>query len=579
MDINTIPKDKSKVPTHELLQKLGFVKQPAAGLVHWLPNGLRTLSKIESIIRQRMNEIDFEEVSLSSLSGSSLWERTGRWNNNELFKLQDSKKAQMCLVATCEEEITDIVNKSVKSYKQLPILVYQITRKYRDEKRPRSGLLRGREFLMKDGYSFDVSPEAALKTYNSVNEAYRNIFKDLKVPFVAANADSGSIGGNLSLEWHYKHHSGEDTLMECDHCGTIGNVEKAVSFPTDDAAPAQKADVKYFLTNDKNTLIAMYYPSDRALAPGFVKDEISDIDLESGSLANDQVLEVFKQEKPVEVDNDVELAVKSIIRVIDPRVTSASELPDFPAGVSFQRNSFTSFNDISIVEAQEGELCGSCEKGHLKSSNAIEVGHTFYLGKRYSEPLQATFKDKQSNDQLFEMGCYGIGVSRILAAIAEVLRDGKGLAWPASIAPYHLTLLNAKNFPMDGEEEASTTSTNANANDAQVKELVSQLRANQIELQKDFRQDVPLSFRIRESQIIGVPLVLILGKSFPRIEVEVRSRPFPKTSSEPLLWEKLYKTNKDKWEWEYKVDDKGNEKHFVHIDGIVEVTKALLKDL
>ncbi|GMM38004.1 putative proline--tRNA ligase [Saccharomycopsis crataegensis] len=552
-DFKSIPKDKSEIPTHELLQRVGFIKQPAAGLVHWMPNGLRVLRKLESILHRRMGEIGFEEVSLSSLSPSHLWEQTGRWGNTELFKLKDAKRGDLCLVATCEEEITDVVNKSVQSYKQLPVRAYQITRKYRDEKRPRFGLLRGREFVMKDGYSFDIDAKSAMKTFDDVNGAYRKIFQDLKVPFKSAAADSGSIGGDLSLEWHFVHPTGEDTLMECDSCGEVSNVEKTIGFPIEGSEPAKEASVKYFTTKDNSTLIAMYFPSDRIFNPSMAKSEIDDIDLDD-SLTNDQVLEKFKK------DAD-EVAVKGIIRVIDPRVTSASKLPDFPDGIKFQRNNFTSFTDISIVDAHEGEVCGGCNNGHLQSMRAIEVGHTFYLGTRYSAPLNAGFKDRDQKPQLFEMGCYGIGVSRLLASVAEVLRDPKGIAFPASIAPYEASVIVAKN-----------------SDESEVSKLVEQLDDAKVDFLVD-KRDSSLPMRIRESAMVGVPLCVIVGgSSHPKIEIEVRSRPFTK-KDDKWAWEVAHEKNAKDWQWDSFVDARGNEKHVVSLEKVAEVLKVLLKDL
>ena len=235
LNINTeLPKDLSKVPTHELFVKTGFFLHPKPGLVHWMPLGFKILQNVERIVRKNMEDAGGEEVSLSLLSLGALWQQTGRWENNELFKLHDSKDDPYCLAATCEEEITAVVKQNLKLYRQLPQLFFQINKKYRDEMRPRSGLLRGREFIMKDAYSFDASEELALEAYDGMVAAYVKIFDELRIPYVKALADTGEIGGSLSHEWHYLHSSaGEDTLFTCVECGHSSNIEKTLSFPTE----------------------------------------------------------------------------------------------------------------------------------------------------------------------------------------------------------------------------------------------------------------------------------------------------------------------------------------------------------
>lgn len=539
-DVKSIPKGK-RIATHELLQSLGFVKQPSAGLVNWMPLGLKVLRKIETIIRGRMDAAGFEEVSLSALSAAALWKKTGRWNNSELFKL--GKNQDFCLAATCEEEITETVKNAVTSYKSLPLKLYQISRKYRDEKRPRSGLLRGREFVMKDGYSFDADKQGALESYNSVNDAYRLIFEDLKVPFVSAKADTGDIGGNLSLEWHYKHLSGEDVLMECTSCSNVSNIEKATSLPLPDAPSAAEANAWYFVTADNNTLVAMYYPKGRKLMASFAKAEIEDLVLELGSST---VPKSF-------LEDPEGLAVKNVIRVLDPRVGPETKLPDFPGEVKFQRNSFTSFNDISIVAAEIGEVCGDCETGYLNGSPAIEVGHTFLLGQRYSVPLDGKFKNRESKSQYFEMGCYGIGVSRLVAAIAEVCRDETGLVWPNRIAPYSVSLIQAPSLTQS------------------LVELKDSLVSAGIQTRYDGDKNQPLGLKISESKMLGIPLLVLVGKRFPEVEIEVRSRILATTE--------LWKTDKQKADFDWKVETDKFEKHIVHISNAVTVITALLRDL
>ncbi|CDK25108.1 unnamed protein product [Kuraishia capsulata CBS 1993] len=526
-----------ELPTHELLQRLGYIRQDHAGLVHWLPLGLRTLRNIETIIGKRMTECGSLEVALSSISGSELWKKTGRWGNEELFKL----KGDFCLVPTCEEEITRLVNDAVSSYKELPLVVHQITRKYRDEKRPRAGLLRGREFLMKDAYSFDSDEAGGLATFERLNSAYRAIFTDLRVPFVAANADSGDIGGDLSTEWHYRHSSGEDVLFECSGCGSVSNSEKATSVPAETEPAARRAKAAYFTTQSRDKLVVMYYPEDRVLNPQFARSEIPDLDL---SLRDEAaVLEIFE-------DEDAFLS-KWIVRIMDPRVTRETDLPDLK--VPYHRNAMSTFLDVPLVEAREGEVCGSCFEGTLSASRAIEVGHTFYLDEKYSSALGAGFTDESGAFTPFKMGCYGIGVSRLVAAIAEVLRDSQGLRWPATVAPYKVGIV-----PGSGADEEVITKAKTQLEEAGFSVL------------EDSRPKVSVGKRLRENKCLGLPLQIIIGKLYPLVEIEVRGQRFGTTSEEAQ--------RSGKWNWEVVSSDVG-EKHLVHVDDLVEVVGVLLKDL
>lgn len=548
----TIPKSTT---THQLLQDLGFIYQPSAGLIHWLPLGLKVLRNVESIIRRRMDEVGGEEFSLSSISSKELWEKTGRWSNTELFKLQlNSKKDKdFCLTPTHEEEITDIIKNANLNYKNLPVLTYQISRKYRFEKRPRGGLLRGREFLMKDAYSFDKDYESAMDMYKKVNAAYLNIFKDLKIPFTTAQADSGDIGGSLSQEWHYVHDSGEDLLFQCDHCGEVSNIEKTLAIPDEDTPVAESAKVGYMLTKDGDTLVCAYYPSDRTFAPNFLKDHIEDLDISTLTSSSEEILKTFIQ------DEDDLVLNKKFIRVMDSRIDHTTDLPDFPI-TKFQKNNFSTLTDISIVEAIEGEYCDSCETGQLKSMRAIEVGHTFYLGKRYSEPLAAKFTNADNQLKHFEMGCYGIGVSRIVAAIAELSRDQEGFVWPSSISPYDISLIEA---PKSDED--------------QVKEVVANLQNFKISFDKRNLNKVGFGAKMINARMLGIPLILVVGKKFPIVEIEVRGKRWNKDIAQ-YEYKQLYEQNSEQWEWEILENEK-HEKHFVHKDHVEKVIKSLLKDL
>ncbi|KAI5968814.1 PRS, partial [Candida margitis] len=474
------------VPTSELLSRVGIVSYPRSGLVNWSKTGLLIQNKVSDIIRKHMDDAQFEELSLSLLSYKSGWIKTGRWEQPEIFRLQNRKRApDFLIVPTCEEDITQYVKQALESYKQLPFKFYQVKEKFRDEKRPRGGLLRGKEFLMKDGYSFDVDEAKALETYESVVGAYHKIFGELGVPYVKAQADSGEIGGDMSHEWHYLNPSGEDAVFSCDSCGHSSNQEKTVAYPSEEGEEGTAGgdvSVRYFITSDKSTLVCAYYPSGRTLEPKFVRVEIPDMEL---NLTEEEVFAEFAQ---------VDELSKRVVRVMDSRLNSRSNFPDFP--INFHnRSMITTLTDVPIVLAEAGEVCGECERGILREHKAIEVGHTFYLGDKYSKPLGLTV-DVPENGQVVNkpvmMGCYGIGVSRIVAAIAEISRDQDGLRWPRSIAPWEVTVVEAtKNADFDGAYSKMS-----------------------FDYKLDDR-DEPLGLKIKQSNMVGIPIVVILGKRFP----------------------------------------------------------------
>lgn len=490
---------------------------------------------------------------MSALSPAQLWQQTGRWSGTELFKLLDSGGAEYCLAPTCEEDITAVVRTQIASYKSLPLLYYQINTKFRDEKRPRAGLLRGREFVMKDAYSFDASLEAAIQTYESMVAAYHRVFSELRVPYVKAEASSGEIGGSMSHEWHYIHPSGEDTLFTCSECKTVLNLEKTLSYPQPDMSglPAESSSgvaVEYFVTFDRNTLVCAYYPSDRILLPNLILEELPEIDLNSG-LSQEQILGLFSDEDA--------LLSKRVLRVMDARLHSRSNFPDFP--IKFvNRSMITTLTDIPIVEAQHGEICGHCEEGTLESSRAIEVGHTFFLGDKYSKPLQCTVDVPQADGRLLKenvaMGCYGIGVSRLIASIGEVNRDQHGFRWPVSIAPWNATVINAS-------KDASKT-----------EQIMSALAAAGVEARCDDREGLGLGRKTKEARLVGIPLVIIVGRNYPVVEVEIRGKKYGD------LWKNEQKANADTWDVEY-LPEGADTKHKVHIDRLGYAVNAILKDM
>ncbi|SCU79586.1 LAFA_0B04148g1_1 [Lachancea sp. 'fantastica'] len=549
--------DKNGLKTHstqDLLQLLGFVKQSQSGLVHWLPLGLRTLNKIKSIIKSRMEDHGkAQEVSLSVLSPKSLWESTGRWKNGELFKLKDSKGSEFCLAPTCEEEITSLMGSYISSYKDLPLTVYQIGRKYRDEKRPRGGLLRGREFLMKDAYSFDQTKEDAVTTFQNMNETYNLIFKDLKVPFVSAWADSGAIGGDMSKEYHFVHETGEDVVLECDNCKNVSNVEKCVSYPHETNTYTGDVSVRYALSSARNTLICLYYPSNKTLNWNLVLAAMEkDVDSSLADASNETVLQLFHADK-----NEDDLMFSSVIRVMDCRLSSKANFPDFPLK-QYLKSNFSQLDDVSLVDAEEGEICGSCEEAKLKASNSIEVGHTFYLGQKYSKPFNVKFTTRDNTEQMCEMGCYGIGVSRLVAAIAQVTRDEMGLRWPKAVAPYQISVCGAKS-------------------DDLLEEVTNSLRARSSEIWVNEDPKANLGRKIATSHTLGIPVCIIVGKKqWPYLDIEVRA-PYMTDA-----WRISQAENGAAWGWtcdEMIEEHDLVKRHRCHKDHLKDVVDVILTDM
>lgn len=497
----------TNIPTNELLLKFGFLSSTKPGLNNWMPIGLLILNKLRNIIDRNL-EGYAEQVSLSLLTSSELWKRTERWNNTELFKLKDSSNNDYCLSPTSEEEITQLVKNNITSYKDLPVTYYQIHEKFRDEIRPRMGLLRSREFLMKDAYSFSVDEQGALQDYNTMIEVYHNIFNELKVPYVKAVADSGDIGGSLSHEWHYIDETGEDTVFECNHCHNISNIEKTLSLPQ-----KQKSDnTRSVYIRNGDTHLKVLYPETR------------NFDLKLLKLTYPQAETVGYIPEQYQI-------------VYDSRLTEKG---------------------IPVVSAEEHEICYECKQGELSTTRAIEVGHTFYLGTKYSRPLDLSINIPDSNGkvlrQYVRMGCYGIGMTRIIAAIAQINRDTRGFSWPASLSPWTATVIQAPGFK------------------APIDDIFQDLNTNNIDYRLDDRK-LNLSTKIKHSNYVGIPLTIIIGKSYPLVEIEIRGKRY----SANAKWRNHYKNSDFEWN---AIETNGVDiKHIVHKDGLSTVLRHLLSDM
>ncbi|KAJ1835332.1 hypothetical protein LPJ63_001220 [Coemansia sp. RSA 2711] len=505
---------KGEAPTQsttDVLTKAGYIYQSSAGIYTLMPLAQRVVAKIEAIVDDEMQRVGGQKLAMPNLLTPDNWIKTGRWDStgDELFAFQDRKQSTMLLGPTHEEEITAIVKSMVRSYRQYPLRLYQITRKFRDEARPRAGLLRGREFVMKDMYSFDVGEQRAVDTFYALERAYRRCFDRIGVPYAVAEADSGNIGGSLSKEFHFVSSAGEDTLLKCSSCDYSANEERAQSVASSNS---NAVDVyRGVITNEKAQTIREF----RVVVPA--QHRLNLLKIKSAWPANAR--EELKMTSIATVDASNPASVcQSILaesgsgdieylidESIDGRVLDA--LRD---GVE----------DACAVRAkdwrlaQTGETCARCKHGKLESQRAIEVGHIFYLGDKYSKAmdLNVVYQGQRSHVQ---MGCYGIGISRILQAAAECSNaDGRGLRWPVAIAPYLATIV-----PLDGMDHV-----------AELYSVLEGVRIHNAQLFKsnivvDDRDYLSAGFRLHDAQLLGIPVTIVMGRRFKQMsEVEVQLR-------------------------------------------------------
>ncbi|KAI4237352.1 MAG: hypothetical protein LQ349_001909 [Xanthoria aureola] len=534
----------------------GFVRQAHAGFFHLLPLGLRIQEKLEKLIDRHMTILGASKVSLSSISAPALWKRSSRYNdaNPELFQLRDRKGARYLLSPTHEEEITTLVENVVTSYKQLPLLLYQISRKYRDEPRPRQGLLRTREFLMKDLYTFDATPQDAGETYNKAHIAYKNFFDELQIPYLVAKADSGAIGGDLSHEYHFPTMSGEDTILSCGSCSYAVNEElarKSASADLERPTADWTSYKSWFgLSKDRSHLVEAILPQDTEVCKGAPPQQ-------KAPEVNPYLLRTLYPELDLGIEDPLRTfteywtahqslttsqatdsaPIPQLTRIYDYRVSQAS----VDAG-SFGNNENAvmqrvseivgsrrsiSQTSIDLARFKDGDKCPECGHYSIKMQQAIELGHTFYLGDRYSKPLNATFttppsfqhvdvtavaggggKQTQSaptrkNQAYFQMGCHGIGISRMIAAVADSLADKQGLRWPRVMAPFEAAILATDENKGAAEEVWDLLARPADG-------------WHPLDAVLDDREDKGLGWKLKDADLIGFPIVIVLGLRFSR---------------------------------------------------------------
>lgn len=527
----------AEVISHKLLIRAGMVRKLTSGLYIYLPLGLKALEKAARIVREEMNRAGAQELLMPMVQPADLWEETGRWEfyGKELLRFVDRHDRAYCLGPTHEEVITDLVRGEVRSYRQLPLTLYQIQTKFRDEIRPRFGLMRGREFMMKDAYSFDRDEAGVDESYRKMYDAYMRIFARMGLKFRAVEADTGSIGGNFSHEFMVLADTGEDTIAACTACTYAANVERAAVVWQGEtctaACPAAEevatpnahtvdevcrfmqvpptALVKTLLFAVDNDPVAVLVRGDR---------EVNDIKLKNLLQASSVEFATPEQvvawtESPVGFAGPVGLKVERVyadneLQGATDWVTGANKGDTHLRHVDLQRDaSITAYADLrQITLSDPCPYCG----GRIELPKGIEVGHVFKLGTKYSEAMKATFLDENGKEKVMIMGCYGIGVSRVVAACIEQNNDESGIVFPPALAPYQVTLLN---LDIKNAEVC-----------AKVDEMYAQLQATNIEVLLDDREERP-GIKFKDADLLGSPLQLVVGaKSLARGVIEAKDR-------------------------------------------------------
>ncbi len=546
--IPTLKEDpaEAEVVSHKLMLRAGFIRKLSSGIYSYLPLGLAAIRKVEQIVREEMNRAGAQELMMPMVQPAELWEESGRWRKYgpELLRFTDRHERWSCLGPTHEEVITDLVRKNVHSYRQLPINLYQIQTKFRDEIRPRFGLMRGREFIMKDAYSFDADDKGASATYEKMNLAYQRIFRRCGLKFRAVEADSGSIGGTFSHEFMVLAATGEDTVVACTACSYAANMEKARARETEapenpELKPLEKietpgkrkvAAVTEFLDISPRELVkTMVFLADgRPVAVLLRGDhEVQDVKLcnllgvQDVELADDK--EVFDLTGvPTGYLGPVGLKIPLVADLEVARmvnfVVGANEKNYQSLNANLGRDlTVEKIADLRMITAEDRcPLCGA----PLELTRGIEVGHIFKLGTVYSEALKARFLDNEGNEIPFVMGCYGIGVSRGLAAAIEQNHDRDGMIFPMPIAPVQVILLN-----LAGKDEKIAEAAES---------LYRELLADNIEVILDDRDERP-GVKFKDADLLGIPLRVMVGMAFSKEgRVEIRSRKNGEVVAVPL---------------------------------------------
>lgn len=526
---------EAEIESHKLMLRAGLMRKMAAGIYNYMPLGLKVIENVKNIVREEMNNAGAQEFLASALIPAELWQESGRWDayGAEMFRLKDRHNRDFCLGPTHEEVFTDIVRNEIKSYKQLPLNLYQIQTKYRDERRPRFGVMRSREFIMKDGYSFDKDQEGLDLAYEKMRKAYVNIFNRCGLDAKAVAADSGAIGGSGSAEFMVKSEVGEDDVVFCTACDYAANIEKAPSTPEHgekeelmevekvetpavksiedlakffECSPKKIAKTLIFQADDK--VVAVVLRGDREANEVKIANAIGEvIELEMASE------EAVKEATGAAVGFAGPMGIKVDMLLVDQEVANmynfiigANETDMHLKNVNYGRDFEGIVGDFRNVTI--GEKCPECGK-EITISRGTEVGHIFKLGTKYSESMGATFIDEDGKAKPFIMGCYGIGVTRTVASIIEQHNDENGIIWPLEVAPYHISVIPAN---VKNEEQAT-----------KAEEIYNELRKMGVEALLDDRKE-RAGVKFKDSELMGIPMRITVGKMIGEGQVEFKLR-------------------------------------------------------
>ena len=527
---------EAEIDSHKLMLRAGLMRKLASGVYSYLPLGLKVLKNVENIIREEMNNEDAVELLMSALLPAESYMASGRWEvfGPSMFRLKDRSDREFCLGPTHEEIFTDTVKNTIKSYKQLPLTLYQIQTKYRDERRPRFGVIRSREFVMKDAYSFDADTKGLDVSYKKMYDAYHKAFDRMKLDYIVVDADSGAMGGSGSQEFMVKSDIGEDTIAYCEKCGYSANSEKAVCIPVNNkndeplknyekiftpnsktieelteflnSSPEKFAKTLIYKADDK--LVAVMVRGDREVNEVKLTNHLGCIDLELASAS--EVIEVtgaqvgFAGPVGLEIDVIADNEVASMKNFI----VGANETDHHFINVNIGKDFIPSFvGDFRTIE--KGDECPHCHEGKIDVCQGIEIGHIFKLGTKYSKALDCTFLDENGKKAVPIMGCYGIGVSRCIAAIIEQHHDEKGIVWPMSIAPFKVIVVSA-----NAKDETQTKMAD---------EIYSTLKSKGVDVIYDDRNE-RAGVKFNDADLIGIPLRITVGKKSGEGIVEFKER-------------------------------------------------------
>ena len=531
-----IPAD-AEIPSHRLMLRAGLIRKMASGIYSFMPMGYRTYRKVEAVIREEMDKAGAQELIMPALLPAEAYQGSGRWEKfgPEMFRLSDRGGRSFCLGPTHEEPFTEAVRDSIRSYKQLPVTLYQIQHKYRDEKRPRFGVIRAREFVMKDAYSFDVDEAGLDISYKKMYDAYRAIFDRLGLDYTIVDADSGAMGGSGSQEFMVKSEVGEDAICFCDECGYAANEEKAgwtrgeadtsaeleiEKIHTPDVKTIEElcgylncgpdAFVKTILYNIDGKFVAAMCRGDRDINETKLGNLYDATEMELAAFADVELITGAKVgfAGPVNLKQKIDIVVDPEVAGMKNFVVGACETDYHFKNVNIGRD-FEADKVADITNAKEGDICPKCGKGKLGMARGVEVGHIFKLGTKYSDALGCVYLDNNGKEHSMVMGCYGIGVSRVLAAIIEQYHDDDGIIWPSIVAPYKVIIVPTK---VNDEEVMGVAN-----------KIYDELMSSGIEVLIDDRNERP-GVKFKDADLLGIPLRITVGRRAAEGIVEVKRR-------------------------------------------------------